>query len=191
MKNETKSHWANSVRLVRPREDSAMRLSIMLIVGFSATVNAGGHKSAGPGDIVDVAAGAGSFNTLVAAVKAAGLVDALKGDGPLTVFAPTDDAFAALPAGTLDSLLKPENKDQLKAILLYHVVSGKVMSADIKGTVNADTLEGSPVEIVANGGWTKTQRTITVNGANVVTADVAASNGVIHVIDAVLLPPQE
>jgi uncharacterized surface protein with fasciclin (FAS1) repeats len=166
-------------------------LSIMLMVGFSATVNAGGHKSAGPGDIVDVAAGAGSFNTLVAAVKAAGLVDALKGDGPLTVFAPTDDAFAALPAGTLDSLLKPENKDQLKAILLYHVVSGKVMSADIKGTVNADTLEGSPVEIVANGAWSKTQKKITVNGANVVTADVAASNGVIHVIDAVLLPPQE
>jgi uncharacterized surface protein with fasciclin (FAS1) repeats len=163
----------------------------MLMVGFSTTVSAGGHKSAGPGDIVDVAASAGSFNTLVAAVKAAGLVDALKGDGPLTVFAPTDDAFAALPAGTLDSLLKPENKEQLKAILLYHVLSGKVMSADLKGTVNAATLEGSTIEIVANNAWSKANKKITVNGANVVTADVAASNGVIHVIDAVLLPPQD
>jgi uncharacterized surface protein with fasciclin (FAS1) repeats len=155
----------------------------MLMVGFSTTVNAGGHKSAGPGDIVDVAAANGSFNTLVAAVKAAGLVDALKGDGPLTVFAPTDDAFAALPAGTLDSLLKPENKEQLKAILLYHVVSGKVMSTDLKGTINADTLEGDTIKIVAASSG------VTVNGANVVAADVAASNGVIHVIDAVLLPP--
>ena len=166
-------------------------ITTLLLVSFSTTVNAGGHKAAGPGDIVDVAAGAGSFNTLVAAVKAAGLVEALKGDGPLTVFAPTDDAFAALPDGTLDSLLLPENKDQLKAILLYHVVSGKVMAADIKGTVNAATLEGSTVEIVANGAWSKVQKKITVNDANVVTADVAASNGVIHVIDAVLLPPQD
>ena len=166
-------------------------LSIVLMIGFSTTVNAGGHKTAGPGDIVDVAAGAGSFNTLVAAVKAAGLVEALKGDGPLTVFAPTDDAFSALPEGTLDSLLQPENKEQLKAILLYHVVSGKVMSADLKGTVNAETLEGSKVEIVVNGAWRQAERRITVNGANVVTADVAASNGVIHIIDAVLLPPQD
>jgi uncharacterized surface protein with fasciclin (FAS1) repeats len=165
-------------------------ITTLLLVSFSTTVNAGGHKAPGPGDIVDVAAGAGSFNTLVAAVKAAGLVEALKGDGPLTVFAPTDDAFAALPDGTLDSLLLPENKDQLKAILLYHVVSGKVMAADIKGTVNAATLEGSKVEIVANDAWSKANKKITVNGANVVTADVAASNGVIHVIDAVLLPPE-
>jgi uncharacterized surface protein with fasciclin (FAS1) repeats len=164
-------------------------ITTMLLVGFSTTVNAGGHKSAGPGDIVEVAAANGSFNTLVDAVIAAGLVDALKGDGPLTVFAPTDDAFAALPAGTLDSLLKPENKEQLKAILLYHVVSGKVMSTDLKGTVNADTLEGSTVEIIVNDAWSKKRKKITVNGANVVAADVAASNGVIHVIDAVLLPP--
>ncbi|MDB4307837.1 fasciclin domain-containing protein [Gammaproteobacteria bacterium] len=158
-------------------------LAAMLLVGFSTTVNAGGHKAAGPGDIVDVAAGAGSFNTLVAAVKAAGLVDALKGDGPLTVFAPTDAAFAALPAGTLDSLLLPENKDQLASILLYHVVSGKVMSADLSGTINAATLQGDTIEIVASASG------VTVNGANVVSADVAASNGVIHVIDAVILPP--
>jgi len=166
-------------------------ITTLLLMGFSMTVNAGGHKSAGPGDIVDVAAGAGSFNTLVAAVKAAGLVEALKGDGPLTVFAPTDEAFAALPDGTLEGLLQPENKEQLKAILLYHVVSGKVMSVDIKDTVNAETLEGSTVEIVSNNAWSKARRKITVNGANVVTPDVAASNGVIHVIDAVLLPPQD
>jgi uncharacterized surface protein with fasciclin (FAS1) repeats len=158
-------------------------VALLTITGFSSIALAGGHKSAGPGDIVDVAAGAGSFNTLVAAVKAAGLVDALKGDGPLTVFAPTDEAFAALPAGTLDSLLKPENKEQLAAILLYHVVPGKVMSADLSGTVNAATLQGETIEIVASS------KGVTVNGANVVSADVAASNGVIHVIDAVLLPP--
>ena len=160
-------------------------LSVMFLAGFSSNANAGAHAEAGPGDIVDVAAGAGSFNTLVAAVKAAGLVDALKGDGPLTVFAPTDEAFAALPEGTLDSLLKPENQDQLKAILLYHVVSGKVMSSDLSGTINAETLEGNTVEIVAGDSG------VTVNGANVVKADVAASNGVIHVIDAVILPPAE
>jgi uncharacterized surface protein with fasciclin (FAS1) repeats len=108
----------------------------------------------------------------------------LQADGPFTVFAPTDAAFAALPAGTLDDLLKPENKDKLKSILLYHVVSGKVMSSDLKGTVNADSLQGGKLKIVAAEG-------VTVNGATVVTADVAASNGVIHVIDAVLLPPAE
>ena len=158
-------------------------VSLLALTGFSSIANAGGHKSAGPGDIVDVAVGAGSFNTLVAAVKAAGLVDALKGDGPLTVFAPTDAAFAALPEGTLESLLKPENQDQLKAILLYHVVSGKVMSADLSGTINAETLQGDTVKIVASADG------VTVNGANVVSADVAASNGVIHAIDAVILPP--
>ncbi|MGI9290063.1 MAG: fasciclin domain-containing protein [Gammaproteobacteria bacterium] len=162
-----------------------MAVSLLAVGAFSPLANAGGHKDMGPGDIVDVAAGAGSFNTLVAAVKAAGLVDALKGDGPLTVFAPTDEAFAALPAGTLDSLLKPENKDQLTAILLYHVVPGKVMSSDLSGTVNAETLQGSTVEVVASASG------VTVNGANVVKADVAASNGVIHVIDAVILPPAE
>jgi len=152
---------------------------------LSGAVQAGGHKSMGPGDIVDVAAANGSFSTLIAAAKAADLVGALKGDGPLTVFAPTDEAFAALPAGTLDSLLLPENQDQLKAILLYHVVPGKVMSGDLSGTMNVATLQGQKVEIVASGSG------VTVNGANVVAADVAASNGVIHVIDAVILPKAE
>lgn len=134
-------------------------------------------------DIVDTAAGAGSFNTLVAAIKAAGLVDPLKAPGPFTVFAPTDAAFAKLPAGTLDDLLKPANKEKLKAILLYHVVAGKVMSTDLKGTVKPASLEGQALTIVASASG------VTVNGARVEKADIVASNGVIHVIDAVLLPP--
>jgi uncharacterized surface protein with fasciclin (FAS1) repeats len=116
-------------------------------------------------------------------VKAAGLVDALKVPGPLTVFAPTDDAFAKLPAGTVENLLKPENVDQLKGILLYHVVSGKVMSSDIKGTVNAASLQGAKLKVVASASG------VTVDSANVVKADIGADNGVIHVIDAVVLPP--
>lgn len=163
----------------------AIMLATIATFGFASGAMAGGHEAAGPGDIVDVAAGAGSFNTLVAAVQAADLVDALKGDGPLTVFAPTDEAFAALPEGTVENLLKPENKEQLAGILLYHVVSGKVMSGDLSGTVSAATLQGSTVEIIAS------ENGVSVNGANVVSADVAASNGVIHVIDAVILPPAE
>jgi len=164
---------------------------VLLTVSFGGTALAGGHSkpAAEPGDVVDVAAGAGSFNTLVAAVKAADLVDALKGEGPFTVFAPTDEAFAALPDGTLDELLKPENKEQLQSILLYHVVPGKVMSADIKGTVDAETLQGASVAVKSEG-WSDSQRKVTVNGANVISADVPASNGVIHVIDAVILPPE-
>jgi len=135
------------------------------------------------GNIVDTAVAAGSFNTLVAAVKAAGLVEALSGPGPLTVFAPTDEAFAALPPGTLDDLLKPQNKEKLKAILLYHVVSGKVMSTDLKGTVKPVTLEGATLTIVASASG------VTVNDAKVIKADVGADNGVIHVINKVLLPP--
>ena len=162
--------------------------ALLLAQPYGSVANAGAHASAAPaaapGDVVEVAVGAGSFKTLVAAIQAADLVGALQGDGPFTVFAPTDAAFAALPAGTLDDLLKPENKAKLSAILLYHVVPGKVMSGDLKGTVNAETLQGAKVEIIAADG-------VTVNGANVVTADVAASNGVIHVIDAVLLPPSE
>jgi uncharacterized surface protein with fasciclin (FAS1) repeats len=134
-------------------------------------------------DIVDTAVAAGSFNTLVTAVKAAGLVDALKGEGPLTVFAPTDAAFAKLPAGVLDNLLKPENVAQLKSILLYHVVPGKIMAADIDGVVKPATLEGAALDVIGSA------KGVTVNGANVVSADVAASNGVIHVIDEVVLPP--
>ncbi len=131
--------------------------------------------------IVGVAAGAGQFNTLVAAVKAAGLVDTLNGKGPFTVFAPTDDAFAKLPAGTVEGLLKPENKEKLAGILTYHVLSGKVMAADVK-TSSPKTVNGKEVAIkVADG-------KVTVGGATVVKTDIAASNGVIHVIDTVLLP---
>ena len=134
-------------------------------------------------DVVDTAVGAGNFKTLVAAVKAAGLVDALKGDGPFTVFAPTDAAFAKLPAGTVESLLKPENKDKLVAILTYHVIPGKVMSKDIASKkLDVKTLQGQAVSVDATGGGVK------VGAASVVAADVAASNGVIHVIDKVIMP---
>ena len=131
--------------------------------------------------IVAVASEAGQFKTLVAAVKAADLVDTLNGPGPFTVFAPTDDAFAKLPAGTVEGLLKPENKDKLKALLTYHVLPGKIMAADAK-TMSTKTVNGKEVAVTAAGGK------VTVGGANVVKADVAASNGVIHVIDAVLVP---
>ena len=134
-------------------------------------------------DIVDTAVGAGSFTTLVAAVEAAGLVDTLKGEGPFTVFAPTDAAFAALPAGTVDDLLKPENKDRLTAILTYHVVPGKVMSTDLTEGMTAATVQGGNVTITLEGGPK-------VNGATISGPDVEASNGVIHVIDAVILPPE-
>ena len=134
-------------------------------------------------DIVDTAVGAGTFNTLAAALTAAGLVETLKGEGPFTVFAPTDEAFAALPEGTVESLLLPENIDQLVAILTYHVIPGKVMSADIAGqSLSVATVNGAEVMIDATMGG------VTINGANVVTADIEASNGVIHVIDAVILP---
>ena len=132
-------------------------------------------------DIVDIAAGNESFSTLVAALKAADLVETLKGDGPFTVFAPTNEAFAALPEGTVEDLLKPENKDQLTAVLTYHVVPGKVMSGDLSDGMMAKTVQGGEVTIGTEGG-------VTVDGANVVQADIEASNGVIHVIDGVILP---
>lgn len=133
-------------------------------------------------DIVDTAISAGNFKTLVAAVKAAGLVDTLKGKGPFTVFAPTDDAFAKLPAGTVDTLLKPENKAKLVAVLTYHVVPGKVMSADVAGKkVMVKTVEGGEISVDGANG-------VMVNDAKVIKADVKASNGVIHVIDTVLMP---
>ena len=136
-------------------------------------------------DIVDTAVSAGQFKTLVAAVTAAGLVDTLKSKGPFTVFAPSDAAFAKLPAGTVESLLKPENKSKLVAILTYHVVPGKVMSADIAGKkLSVATVQGGKINVNAMSG-------VMVNGATVVSADIAASNGVIHVIDKVILPPQE
>ncbi len=133
-------------------------------------------------DIVDTAVAAGSFKTLVAAVKAAGLVETLKGKGPFTVFAPTDEAFAKLPAGTLDTLLKPENKEKLKGILTYHVVPGKVMAKDVVTLKEAKTVNGQMLTIAAKDGK------VMVDNAHVAKTDVVAGNGVIHVIDAVLLP---
>ncbi len=152
-------------------------LSMTAAAMIAAPVFAGGHSK----DIVDTAVEAGSFTTLVAAVQAAGLVDTLKGEGPFTVFAPTDEAFAALPEGTVETLLMPENKDQLVAILTYHVVAGKVMSTDLSNNMMAGTVQGTDVTIMTEGG-------VMVNDANVVTADIETSNGVIHVIDKVILP---
>lgn len=144
---------------------------------LAAPTFAGGHAK----DIVDTAVGAGMFETLVAAVTAAELVDTLKGEGPFTVFAPTDEAFAALPAGTVEDLLKPENKDQLVAVLTYHVVPGKVMSSDLSDDMTAATVQGGEVTIDLDNG-------VMVNDATVVTADIEATNGVIHVIDKVIVP---
>jgi uncharacterized surface protein with fasciclin (FAS1) repeats len=152
-------------------------LALTAATALAAPAYAGSHAK----DIVDTAVGAGTFTTLVAAVEAAGLVETLKGEGPFTVFAPTDEAFAALPAGTVEDLLKPENKDKLVAILTYHVVPGKVMSGDLTNGMAAATVQGGEVTIMTEGG-------VKVNDANVVTADIEASNGVIHVIDAVILP---
>ncbi|PTO82698.1 fasciclin domain-containing protein [Vibrio splendidus] len=147
---------------------------------FTAFAQANHHEM--KKDIVDVAAENGSFNTLVAAVKAADLVDTLKGEGPFTVLAPTDEAFAALPEGTVDMLLKPENKDKLVAVLTYHVIPGKIMAAEVMKLNSAVTVQGSAVMIAIDDG------NVMINNAKVIMPDVEASNGVIHVIDAVLLP---
>ncbi|MFD1914064.1 fasciclin domain-containing protein [Halodurantibacterium flavum] len=144
---------------------------------LAAPATADSHQA----DIVDTAVATGDFTTLVAAVEAAGLVETLKGEGPFTVFAPTDAAFGALPEGTVDSLLLPENRDQLVSILTYHVVPGAVMSSDLTEGMTATTVEGSDVTITLADGPM-------VDGANIVTADIEASNGVIHVIDAVIMP---
>jgi len=133
-------------------------------------------------DIVDTAVADGRFGTLVAAVQAAGLVDALKGEGPLTVFAPTDDAFAMLPEGTVESLLKAENLEQLKSILLYHVVGGKLMASDVTSMTAAESLEGSEIAFKVDMG------NAYANEAKIIITDIETSNGVIHVIDAVVLP---
>jgi uncharacterized surface protein with fasciclin (FAS1) repeats len=133
-------------------------------------------------DIVDTAVAAGQFNTLAAALGAAGLVETLKGPGPFTVFAPTDAAFAALPAGTVEELLKPENKDKLASILTYHVVAGKVMAADVVKLSEAESVGGPKLKIMTEGGK------VMINNATVTTADIETSNGVIHVIDKVLIP---
>lgn len=149
---------------------------IGLALGSSAAFAAGK-------DIVDTAVASGQFKTLAAALGAAGLVDPLKGAGPFTVFAPTDDAFAKLPAGTVEELLKPENKAKLTAILTYHVVAGNVMAADVVKLTEAKTLNGAMVKVKTSG------EAVMINDSTVSAADIAASNGVIHVIDTVLLPP--
>ncbi len=156
-------------------KSAAVALGLMFSLAVTPAV-------AGKKDIVDTAVKAGSFNTLVAAVKAAGLVDTLKGAGPFTVFAPTDAAFKKLPAGTVEDLLKPENKAKLAAILTYHVIPGKVMSKDIAGKkLDAKTVQGQKVSVDATNG-------VKVDNAKVTQADIATSNGVIHVIDTVILP---
>ncbi|MGB3406151.1 MAG: fasciclin domain-containing protein [Jannaschia sp.] len=152
-------------------------LAIAASTALAAPAFADGHTM----DIVDTAAAAGSFETLLAAATAAGLVETLKSEGPFTVFAPTDEAFAALPEGTVETLLMPENQDDLANILLYHVVPGKVMSTDLSDGMEATAANEGTLTIGTEGG-------VTVNGANVVTADIEASNGVIHVIDAVIIP---
>ena len=154
--------------------------STLFFFATAVTLMAGGHGM--KKDIVDTAVAEDGFATLVAAVQAAGLVDTLKGEGPFTVFAPTDEAFGKLPAGTLDDLLKPENKDKLTAILTYHVVAGKVMAADVVKLSKAKTVQGSEVRIKVKDGK------VMVDNAKVVKTDIASKNGVIHVIDSVILP---
>jgi len=149
---------------------------------FSAAATAFAGSYGKSADIVDTAVTAGDFNTLVAAVQAADLADTLKGDGPFTVFAPTDEAFAKLPPGTVEALLKPENKEKLQAILLYHVVPGKVMAAEVVGMNSAKTAGGQSVSISQKDGG------VYVDNAKVIKTDIVCSNGVIHVIDTVIMP---
>jgi len=155
---------------------------VLLMSSFTFIPMAQANHHAMDKDIVDVAVENGSFNTLVAAVKAAGLVDTLKSDGPFTVFAPTDEAFAKLPEGTVDMLLLPENKEKLVSILTYHVVSGKVSAADVMKIDSAKTVQGQDVMVKVVDGK------VMIDDAQVVIADVEASNGVIHVIDTVIMP---
>jgi len=162
------------------REETKMRFGKTITAASAAMLMSVSVAQAD--DIVDTAIAAGSFETLVAAVQAAGLVDTLKGEGPLTVFAPTDEAFAALPEGTVESLLQEENRDQLVSILTYHVIPGAVMSSDIADqTLSVETVQGAELAIDATDG-------VRVGEAMVVSADIEASNGVIHVIDTVLIP---
>jgi uncharacterized surface protein with fasciclin (FAS1) repeats len=159
------------------------KLAIAAVTAVGLTVGALGVQAAND-DIVDTAVATGEFKTLAAALDAAGLVETLKGPGPFTVFAPTDQAFAELPEGTVENLLKPENKDQLIAILTYHVVPGEVMAADVVKLDEAKTVNGKMLKVRTDGG------TVMINDAKVTAADIPASNGVIHVIDRVVLPPQ-
>ncbi len=169
-----------------PVTKKAGLLAVACISLVASLANAGHHSmkedKVAKADIVATAVGAGQFNTLAAALTAAGLVETLQGEGPFTVFAPTDAAFAKLPEGTVEELLKPENRDQLTAILTYHVVAGKVYAADVVKLTSATTVNGSDVTIAA------TDAGVTVDAANVIATDIAASNGVIHVIDSVILP---
>lgn len=161
--------------------------AIALTTAMTAAIALGAAPAAQAGDmsadIVDTAVGAGNFNTLAAALTAAGLVDTLKGDGPFTVFAPTDAAFAALPAGTVETLLKPENIDQLTAILTYHVVPGKVMAKKVARMNKTETVNGDMLDITLTDAGT-----VMLDNAFITTSNIEASNGVIHVIDSVLLP---
>jgi len=171
-------------QLTTSHSGRALVWAVFALCMLATVANAGHHKTGETKtlDIVDTAVDAGQFNTLAAALTAAGLVDTLKGDGPFTVFAPTDAAFAKLPEGTVENLLKPENRDQLVAVLTYHVVPGKVYAADVIKLTGATTVNGADVTIaVVDGG-------VRIDNANVVTTDIAASNGVIHVIDTVILP---
>lgn len=161
---------------------AAMLALAIPALAYDRAAKAKSYDAKASADIVDTAVAAGSFNTLVAALQAAGLVDTLKGEGPFTVFAPTDEAFAALPAGTVESLLKPENRDQLIAVLTYHVVPGKVTAADVMKLSDATTVNGAAISISTSYGKVK------IDGATVVQADIMATNGVIHVIDQVILP---
>ena len=156
-----------------------MKRSLAITLLLALLASAGMAADSAKSDIVDTAVAAGSFDTLVTAIKAADLVDVLKGDGPFTVFAPTDEAFAALPEGTLESLLA--DKEKLTAVLTYHVVPGKVLAADVVELTTAKTVQGSEISIDTTDG-------VMVDGANVVKTDIITSNGVIHVIDAVILP---
>jgi uncharacterized surface protein with fasciclin (FAS1) repeats len=168
--------WTNRMKKLPHLPLLTPLIALVALVTLSAEAKAKTHK-----DIVAVAAGAGEFKTLVTAIKAAGLVDTLKGPGPFTVFAPTDSAFAKLPKGTVEELLKPENKAKLTSILTYHVVAGKVMSSQVK-TMMVPTVNGQQLDVKVEGGK------VTVNDATVTKADILASNGVIHVIDTVLMP---
>lgn len=172
------------MNLVRP-------LALLLSLALGACASTSGTtaretasaQARASADIVDTAVAAGSFTTLAAALQAAGLVETLKGPGPFTVFAPTDAAFAALPPGTVENLLRPENRDQLRAVLTYHVVPGDVRAAQVANLTQATTVQGSAVRIRVENGQVK------IDDATVVTPDIVCSNGVIHVIDRVILPP--
>lgn len=157
---------------------------IGILLNANISVGAEGYEEK-DGDIVDLAASTKFLSTLVDAVKAGDLVETLKGDGPFTVFAPTNEAFAALPEGTLEALLMPKNRDQLVEILKYHVVPGKVLSSDLSDGMKAKTAEGSDITVHINDSGVK------INDANVAAADIMASNGVVHVIDRVIIPPME